>query len=150
MPAPEMQKTIARLRMLLATIKGKEKELEELSQQFHRQLSRAPFYSIHGGNPLDATLGIMGEIQERLDQVERLRKHLTAIKLRAQDELQALELTVKVERAKAELGSLKRRRSAGEITQELEDEIQRLERFIEEASIQAGQAITGRFDITET
>ena len=149
MPVPEMQKAIARLRMLLATIRGKEQELEELSQQFHRQLSRAPFYSIHGGNPLDATLGIMGEIQERLDQVERLRKHLTAVKLRAQDELQALELTVKIEQAKSELGTLRRRRGAGETTEELAGEIERLERFIEEASIRAGRAITGRFDIVE-
>lgn len=140
----EMQKAISRLRFLLAAIKGKEDELDSLARQFQRQLERAPYNAIHGGNPLEATLGIMAEIQERLDEVERMRKHLAAIKLRAQDELQALELTGRVEQAKTELASLKRRQSAGEQSEEVSQEkIGELERFIEDASIRAGKAITG-------
>ncbi len=139
-PVPEMQKAMARLRFLLAAIKGKEQELESLSQQFQRQLSRAPNYAIHGGNSLEATLSIMNEVQERLDSVEKMRRHLAAIKMRAQDELQALELTEKIEHAKSELAALKARQK----TDELSKEIEGLERFIKEASIRAGQAITGR------
>ncbi len=46
MTMPEMQKTITRLRFLLASIKGKEEELEGLSRQFRRQLERAPSYAV--------------------------------------------------------------------------------------------------------
>ena len=104
---PEMQKAISRLRFLLAAIKDKQKGLESLSRQFRRQLDRSANNSIHGDNPLDVTLGIMEEIRERLDNVEKTREHLAAINMRAQDELQALELTDKIEHAKAELATLR-------------------------------------------
>jgi hypothetical protein len=144
---PEMQKAISRLRMLLAAIKGKEDELEALSRQFKRQLDRAPRHAIHGGNPLEATLNIMGEIQERLDDVQRMRSHLAAIKKQAEDELQALNLTDKIEQAKTELANLKSSRDSGKEADR--DRIAELERFIEEASMRAAQAITGNFNVPE-
>ncbi|MCI0438221.1 MAG: hypothetical protein L0177_03715 [Chloroflexi bacterium] len=144
MTMPEMQKAISKLRFLLASIKGKEEELESLARQFRRQLERAPNHAIHGGNSLEATLNIMNEIQERLDDVEQSRAHLAAIKKRAQSELQALELTDKIEQAKTRLASLKMRLTAsGEGAPEELEEITELERFIDEASIRAGRAITG-------
>ena len=133
---PEMQKTITKLRFLLATIKGKEEELDVLIRQFQRQMGRAPNAAIHGGSALDATLGAMDEIQERLDAVTRSREHLEAVRDRAQDELRALELTDKVEQAKGELAVLKSGGGEGE-------KIQELERFIQQASLRAGQTITG-------
>ena len=144
---PEMQKAISRLRSLLAAITEKEQELESLIRQFRRQLERAPNNAIHGGNPLEVTLGIMGEIRERLDNVEETREHLSAIKMRAQNELQALDQTDKIEQAKTELATLKAQ--PGLVEQE---KIEELKRFIQEASIQAGQAITGEsdFDAAET
>ena len=138
---PEMQKAMSRLRFVLAAIKGKEQELEGLSRQFRRQLRRAPNHAIQGGNSLEATVSIMEEIQERLDHVEESRKHVDSIKKRAQDELQALDLTDKIEQAKSELASVKAR---GEDARQ--DKIAELERFIQEASIRAGEAITGKFD----
>ena len=144
---PEMQKAISRLRFLLAVINGKEEELATLARQFQRQLERAPNHSIHGGQPLEATLGVMAEIQERLDSVEKTRRHLTAIKLRAEDELQALDLTNKVEQAKTELAALKTRQVSMEMSEEESlKRIVELEQFIQEASIRAGQAITERFE----
>ena len=107
MTMPEMQKAISRPRFLLAAIKDKQKDLESLSRQFRRQLDPSDNNSIHGDNPLDVTLGIMEEIRERLDNVEKTREHLAAINMRAQDELQALELTDKIEHAKAELATLR-------------------------------------------
>ena len=106
MAIPEMEKAISRLRLLLATVNGKEEELDSSRRQFRRQLGRAPGYEIQRGESLDATLGIMEEIQERLDKVEETRAHLASIKKRAQDELRALSLTGKIERAKTELASL--------------------------------------------
>ena len=147
MTVPEMQKAISRLRMVLASIKGKEEELDALVRQFQRQLARAPNYAIHGDSSLESALSVMAEIQERLDAAEQRRQHLVAIKKRAQDELQALDLTGKIEQAKTDLASLKERRQSGERNDEVSEEnIQELERFIEEASIRAGQAITGDLD----
>ncbi|MCH7787462.1 MAG: hypothetical protein IIC22_08120 [Chloroflexi bacterium] len=147
MTMPEMQKAMARLRLTLASIKGKEDELASLKRQFQRQLDRTSAHAAHGKNSLDATIGIMEEIQERLDNVEMKRRHLAAIKKRAEDELGALDLTDKIEKAKAELASLKERQGSDENGEEVEPgEIEQLERFIEEASIRAGEAITGRLD----
>ena len=50
MTMQEMQKVIAKLRFLLASIKGKKEELEGLSRQFRRQLDRARSYAIRGDN----------------------------------------------------------------------------------------------------
>ena len=147
MAAAEMQKAIARLRLVLAAIKGKEEELGGLSAQFRRQLRRAPGTAIHGSSSLDVTLGMMREIQERLNHVEETRTHLSAIKDRAQDELQALDLTEKIERAKTRLASLKEGGGPSDPDAEgRREEIESLERFIQEASIRAGEAIADRAD----
>jgi len=143
MTMPEMKRAIATLRFLLAAVNSKDEELDNLIRQFRRQLSRVPNYALHGGNSLDATLSMMGEIQERLDKVVETRTHLTAIKKSVQEELQALDLTEKIEHTKRELASLKIRRQDGAAEANLQDEIGELERFIEEASVRAGQAITG-------
>lgn len=143
MTMPQMQKTISNLRLLLASITAKEDELEALARQFQRQLDRAPRYAIQGGNPLDATLNLMGEIQERLDDVQAQRKHLASIRRQAESELEALTITDKIAQAKAELASLK----ACDTPQEdgATQRIAELERFIQEASIRAGEAVSKGF-----
>jgi len=59
---PEMQKAISELRFLLASLKGKQEELDGLSQQFKRQLDRAPNDAIQVGNSLEAALTIVEQI----------------------------------------------------------------------------------------
>ena len=81
----------------------------------------------------------MDEIQERLDAVRRSRAHLEAVRDRAQYELRALEPTDRVEQAKAELAVLKSGGGEGK-------KVQELERFIQQASLQAGQTITGELE----
>ena len=144
MTMPQMQQAISNLRLLLASVRSKEDELEALARQFRRQLERAPRYSIQGGNPLEVTLNLMGEIQERLDDVEAQRKHLAAIRRQAEAELEALNITEKIAQAKEELSGLRASRSAGEPVDA--SRIVELQRFIEEASIRAGEAITDRFN----
>ena len=147
MTMPEMQKAIAKLRFVLASIKGKEEESEGLSRQFRRQLDRAPSHAIRGDNSLDSTLSVLGEIQERLDSVERTRRHLDSIKSHAQEELRALELTAKIEQAKTELATLRASDGAGQASVTADRKrVQELERFIEDASIRAGEAIAGGGD----
>jgi hypothetical protein len=57
--------------------------------------------------------------------------------------LEALELTDRVEQAKTQLAFLKTRESSGEVNDEERQETRELERFIQEASTRAGEAITG-------
>lgn len=144
MTMPQMQQAISTLRLLLASVRAKEEELDALAQQFKRQLERAPRYAIQGGNSLDVTLNLMGEIQERLDNVEAQRKHLATIRRQAEAELAALNITEKISQAKEELSQLRTSRDAGEAVDEAR--IAELKRFIEEASIRAGEAITNNFN----
>ena len=143
MTMPEMMKAMSKLRMALAAIRDKERELDGLRRQFQRQLARTRTHAIYGASSLDASLGIMDEVQERLDHVEMRRQHLDSIKKRAQEELAALELTNKIEKAKVELKTLKARGGASTGDRQ---RIEELEQFIESASLRAGEAITGRFD----
>ena len=87
MTMPEMQKAISNPRLLLATVKSKQEELDGSSRQFRSQLKRAPNNSIHGGSPLESPLSILAKIQDRLDYVELTRKHLAAVRARAEDDL---------------------------------------------------------------
>ena len=141
---PQMQQAISRLRLLLATVRAKQDELDVLARQFRRQLERAPRYAIQGGNPIEVTLNLMGEIQERLDTVESQQKHLAAIRRQAEAELEALNITERIAKAKEELTGLRDKRRMGEDVDE--DRIAELERFIEETSIRAGEAITDNFN----
>ena len=144
---PEMQKAISRLRMLLASIKGKEDELDSLVTQFERQLERAPRHAVHGGNPLENTLSIMGEIQERLDGAASARSHLNTIRRQAENELVALNITGRINEARHELSVLK---ADSQIGQDVDlRRIDELERLIAEASNRAAKAITGEFDVPE-
>ena len=140
----EMENTIGKLNLLLATISNKSEELNDLKRQFSGQLSRAPNHALKGDVSLDATLKIMSEIQERLDEVENTIGRLQAIQARAQLELDALQLTRKIEQAKTRLAELRDKEKPGEsVTEKPGQEISELERFIQEASIRAGEAITG-------
>ncbi len=140
MTMPQMQQVISNLRLLLASVRAKDEELEALARQFRRQLERAPRYTIQGGNSLEVTLNLMGEIQERLDSVEAQRRHLAMIRRQTEAELVALNITEKIGQAREELTRLRKSRDAGEeVDTERMDE---LKRFIEEASIRAGEAIS--------
>ena len=143
MPTPEMQKAIGQLRLLLAAIKGKDEDLANQQRQFRRQMDRVPMHAIRGSS-IDASLSIMAEIQERLDNVQTTRGHLAEITSRAQAELEALELTQKVEEAKRRLSSLRSGRSCPEDGHETQQEIEAFERLIEGASNRAADAITGK------
>ncbi|MCH9009822.1 MAG: hypothetical protein IIC21_04265 [Chloroflexi bacterium] len=147
MAMPEMQKAISNLRIFLSEVRRKEDEFEALVRQFKRQLQRAPRHAIQGGNPVETTLNMMGEIQERLDKVETMQKHLSAMKRQAENELQALSITGKIEQAKRELASMRSSRASGE--DEQIEKVAELERFIEEESARAGEAITDNFNASE-
>ena len=138
-----MHQEIARLRLLGAAIKGKQDELRARTRQFSQQLERARNVAVRGC-ALDASLTVMAEIQERLDAVRVTSEHLASIRARAEAELEALALTQRVEQAKQELEYLRARESSDIRLAKTQNEIEDLERFVEEASLQAGDTIRGR------
>ena len=142
MAVKEMQKAIARIRLFLAELGQKETELADLRRQFEQQMRRTPAYAVYSGAPLEASLNAMSEIQERLDQVKITQEHLTAIKERAENELNALQITLKVEQAKGEIAALQEKLStAGKEKGAIEEEIRRLKDFVSRSSIRAGETI---------
>ena len=77
MSTSQSQQTVAILRISLAEIDDKERQLESMISQFRMQLRRLPRQVIYGKTGLDASLSSMGAIEERLsdstDIVRRLR-----------------------------------------------------------------------------
>jgi hypothetical protein len=143
--------TIARLRLLLADVTAKEEQYGAMRQQFREQLRRAVEYSVYGDAPLDGTLGLMGEIQQRIAEAEATLRDLKLVRAKAERELESLQLTKRIEAAKKELRDLLERQEEleregvlGQGGQQLGDRIQRLRQQINEASEQAAKSINAR------
>ena len=153
MSTSQLQQTTANLRISLAEIENKERQLESMIAQFRTQLRRLPRQVIYGPTGLDASLSALGEIEERLAEATAMRRRLATIKKATMDELSALESVKQVGEARRSLADLKRRvrdsqenspENSGEDA-ETEVEIRRLEAFIAEHSKRAEQTITERF-----
>ena len=143
--------TIARLRLLLADVAAKEEQYGAMQRQFRDQLRKAIEYSVYGDAPLDGTLGVMNEVQQRIAQAEAALRDLKLVRAKAEKELESLQLTRRIEAAKKELRDLLSRQSEldhegalGQAGQHLGEQIQRLRQQINEASEQAAKTINGR------
>jgi hypothetical protein len=143
--------TIARLRLLLADITAKEQQYAGVRQQFRDQLRRAIDYSIYGDGSLEGTLGLMAEIQQRIATSEGTLRDLGLIRARAERELESLQLTKRIEAAKAELRQLLVRQAelqqagALAVTSDLlAEQIRQLQQQINEASEQAARTLGRR------
>jgi hypothetical protein len=143
--------TIARLRLLLADVTAKEQQYTTVRQQFRDQLRRAVEYSIYGDGSLDGTLGLMAEIQQRLDTTEGTLRDLTLIRTRAERELESLQLTKRIEAAKTELQQLVARQqeleqagTLGADGADLGSQIRQLRQQINEASEHAARTLGRR------
>ena len=136
---------MAILRMSLAEIANKERQLESMISQFRTQLRRLPRQVIYGKTGLDASLSSMGEIEERLSDSTSTLRRLQVIKKATLDELAALESVKQVSEARRSLADLKRAiRDYPDDPQTL-SQVRRLESFITEHSKMAEMAITERF-----
>ena len=138
----QLQNAMANLRLSLAAIRDKERQLDEMISQFRTQMRRLPRQVIYGGIGLDASLAAMGEIDERLADTVAIRRRLLAIKKTATQELETLELVKRVDETRRSLQELRQRITEfGEDAESLA-EIRRLEQFITEHSKRAEWAIT--------
>lgn len=139
---------IARLRLMLADITAKESQLEGLCKQYREQRQKVIGYTLYSETTLETSLGLMDDVGERLRATEQTLGHLAMIKQKAQAELESLQLTKRVEQARAELAGLLELQAAAEATAarspELGDEIRRLQHLINEASERAARSIGQR------
>jgi hypothetical protein len=142
---------ITKLRLLLADVTAKEQQLTTMRQQFRDQLRKAIDYSVYGDASLDGTLGLMGEVQQRVESAEAALRDLRLVRQRAERELESLQLTKRIEAAKSELNQLLARQAEleqqgtlGVGGQELVEQIERLRQQINEASEQAARTLERR------
>ncbi len=146
----QLQHVMATLRMSLAEIQNKERQLDALVSQFRTQLRRLPRQVLYGKTGLESSLSAMGEIEERLEDALATRRRVLEFKKSALEELQTLELVKQVDEARQLLQSLRRRvRASSEVDEEDAEsaaEIRRLETFISEHSKGAEQAITASYE----
>ena len=153
MSTSQLQQTTANLRISLAEIEDRERQLDSMIAQFRTQLRRLPRQVIYGPTGLDASLSALGEIEERLAEATATRRRLATIKKATTDELAALESVKQVGEARRSLADLKRRVRDSEKNSEKNSvgdaetgvEIRRLEAFIAEHSKRAELSITERF-----
>jgi chromosome segregation ATPase len=140
---------IARLRLMLADIAAKETQLKGLCQQYREQRDKVVGYCLYSETSLESSLGLMGDISERLRDTETTLEHLAMIRSKAEAELESLQLTKGVEQAKAELADLQRRVADAEqrkqpASAELSEDIRRLQNLINEASDRAARNLERR------
>ena len=141
----QIRQATARLRLFLAEIESRERDLNNMIRQFRTQRDRLPKQAIYGIATLDMALSAMAEIEERLNHATAVKQRLVAFKQKALDELGALVLTQQVEEAKDTLKELERRVESGQADESTAEEIRRLDEFIAENSKKAERAITASF-----
>src|ERR1700682_1460057 len=149
-PAPVLKKidlTIARLRLLLADITARGAALEEQRRTCREQHNKLITFSLYGDSSLDSVLAMLADVQERLSHIEATSRSLAAIRKRADNELESLQLTKGIEEAQVLLHQLQARQAApldpaeALSPEEIQAEIVRLRSMINEASARAAQNI---------
>src|ERR1051326_2059034 len=109
--APALKKidiTIARLRLLLADVSARERGVEDQRRVLREQQNKLVTFSMYGPPSLDSVLTMLGEVQERLNNLDAPSQSLSAIRKRAEFELESLQLTKGIEEAKVLLQHLRR------------------------------------------
>jgi len=148
--APALKKidiTIARLRLLLAEVTARERSLEDQRRTFREQQNKLVTFSLYGDSSLDSVLAMLGDVQERMANLDQTAQSLAAVRKRAEFELESLQLTKGIEEAKVVLQELQAKQAApldaadALSPEEIQAEIARLQALINEASERAAQNI---------
>jgi hypothetical protein len=137
--------TIARLRLLLADITAREAALEDQRRTCRDQHAKLITFSMYGDSSLDSVLAMMADVHERQANLDATAQSLSAIRRRAENELESLQLTKGIEEAKVLLQQLQSQQldAASPLTPaEVEAEIARLRTLINEASERAAKSIS--------
>jgi hypothetical protein len=149
-PAPALKKidlSIARLRLLLADITARDAALEEQRRTCREQQHKLVTFGLYGDSSLDSVLAMLDDVRERQTAIEAKADSLKAIRTRAENELESLQLTKGIEEAKVVLQQLQARQLApmddadALSPEEIQAEIARLRSMINEASERAARTI---------
>jgi hypothetical protein len=152
-PPPALKKldvTIARLRLLLAEVTAREAANEEQRRTCREQHNKLITFSLYGDSSLDSVLAMLADVQERLSHLEATSRSLAAVRKRAENELESLQLTKGIEEAKVLLHELQAKQAApidaadALSPGEIQAEIARLRTLINEASERAAKTIARR------
>jgi hypothetical protein len=152
-PAPALKKldvTIARLRLLLAEVTAREAALEEQRRTCREQHNKLVTFGLYGDSSLDSVLAMLADVQERLTHLEATSRSLAAIRKRAENELESLQLTKGIEEAKVLLHELQAKQAGPFDAADalsptaIQTEIARLRSLINEAAERAAKTISTR------
>ncbi len=106
----ELDVRIGLLRLLLADIEGKQAQLLDMEKQYRVQLTRVVEFVVYREGNLDNALGLMSEVQGKLNEVLETSTHLGMVAGKAVIELEVLNLTKRVSEARSQLLELEQRR----------------------------------------
>lgn len=141
-----LDQTIARLRLLLAEIKGREESHAATRRQYEEQIARVIDVAVRGEAGLDRALAMTADLDARLHDLAGQERYLARIKGQAQRELESLQITKTIEEARAQIALLRQEQeqehdksAAG--ADRLKAEIRRLEDVIATASDEAARSI---------
>ncbi|MGI9149552.1 MAG: hypothetical protein ACR2IK_23880 [Chloroflexota bacterium] len=149
-PAPALKKldvTIARLRLLVAEVIAREAAQEDQRRTCREQHNKLVTFSLYGDSSLDSALAMLADVQERLAHVEATARSLSAIRKRAENELESLQLTKGIEEAKVLMHELQAKQDSPIDAADalspaaIQAEIARLRSLINEASERAAKTI---------
>jgi hypothetical protein len=134
---------------MVAEINAKQSQLENLRRQYREQHQKIVSSSLYSETSLETTLGLLRDVSERQRDVDETLGQLALVRRKAEGELESLQLTRGVDQARAALAELKRRQVDAEdselpTTDELQEEILRLQNLINDASARAARSIERR------
>ncbi len=143
---------IVRLKLLLAEVNAKRETLTATRRQYEDQINRLVDITIHEDSGVDRTLGMMLDVDTRLQEVARQQHYLELVRDKARRELDSLQLTKLIEETRAQLALLRQRqreedaaaRADEEGIDHVAQEIRRLEEIITVASGVAAKSISSR------
>jgi hypothetical protein len=143
--------TIVRLKLLLAELNGKREAMATMRQQYEDQIRRLVDVTVYEDSGVDRSLGMMMDVDARLQEISRQEHYLELVHVKARRELDSLQLTKLVEETRAQLASLRQRQSEQDAGDSVESagaqdsiaqEIRRLEEIITAASGAAAKSIS--------
>jgi len=143
---------IVRLKLLLAEVNAKRETLTATQRQYEDQINRLVDITIHEDSGVDRTLGMMLDVDARLQELTRQQHYLELVGDKARRELDSLQLTKLIEETRAQLALLRQRqreedaavRADDEGVDHVAQEIRRLEEIITVASGVAAKSISSR------
>ena len=143
---------IVRLKLLLAEVNAKRETLTATRRQYEDQINRLVDITIHEDSGVDRTLGMILDVDTRLQEVARQQHYLELVGDKARRELDSLQLTKLIEETRAQLALLRQRQREEDTNARVDEEgvdhvaqeIRRLEEIITVASGVAVKSISSR------